>query len=240
MSKRAILDYLEEVEIVHPTDLVLRQIQQLIAQEVLKPGEVLPPERDLAEKLAVGRGYVRDALKKLEFYGVIIVRPNRRPIVADLGSRTLQSQISNMLHIAATNVHAIMEARVGLEIQASCLAAERATQTDCTNIMSVLDEHTAAIAQDEPSIEIDFLFHSRVAQAAHSPALLSLITSMVPLLFQQSRQFDICGGERRESSLHEHEHIAQAICSHNVEAARSAMERHMALTYSAFTAKEQK
>ena len=237
MRSQAVLEFLEEVEVVKPTDMVLRQIQGLISQGILRPGDDLPSERDLAERLAVGRGYVRDALKRLEFYGVIEVRPNRRPKVADLGIRTLDSQISNVLRLDEADAQALMEARAVLEIQAACLAAERATKEECALLEETLVEHAVLLQEGTATMEVDFLFHAQVAQFSHNPMLLSLITRLVPALFRQSRQFDTCGGLRSGASLVEHRKIAEGIFNRNPEEARSAMEFHMRKTCEIFNAR---
>jgi GntR family transcriptional repressor for pyruvate dehydrogenase complex len=62
------LDLFKEIEVEKPADLIIKQIRQLISSGRLKPGMRLPSERVLAERFGVGRGHIREALKKLEFY----------------------------------------------------------------------------------------------------------------------------------------------------------------------------
>ncbi|RME34565.1 MAG: FadR family transcriptional regulator, partial [Deltaproteobacteria bacterium] len=72
MSKsNNLLDNFREIEIESPVDKIIRQIRDLISGGHLKPGDRLPPERQLAEKLGVGRTHVREAIRKLEFYGIL-------------------------------------------------------------------------------------------------------------------------------------------------------------------------
>ena len=89
----SVAHHFTELEFKKPSDLIISQIRRLITEGVLKPGDRLPPERELAERFAVGRGHVRDAIKKLEFYGILktyevcwrkAILPQAKPFFAHL------------------------------------------------------------------------------------------------------------------------------------------------------------
>jgi len=67
----AIIAQLSPIQLQKPADLIMRQIRTLLSSGALKAGDRLPPERELASQFGVGRGHVREALRKLEFYGVL-------------------------------------------------------------------------------------------------------------------------------------------------------------------------
>lgn len=117
------LELFKEIQIRKPTDLIIEQIRNLIASGVLKPGMKLPPERALAEKFKVGRGYIREAIKKLEFYGILKTIPKRGTIVSSLGVKALEGLISNILGMEEKNVENLLETRAILEIHTAQMAA---------------------------------------------------------------------------------------------------------------------
>ena len=85
-----VLDNFKEIVYIKPSDIIINQIKELIVSGQLKPGEKLPPERKLSEKLSVSRSAVRDAIKKLEFYGIVKTHPQSGTVVAGMGVTALQ------------------------------------------------------------------------------------------------------------------------------------------------------
>ncbi len=77
-----LIENFQDIALKKPVDIIIGQIQHLVTSGVLKPGDRLPSERALSEKFAVGRGYVREAIKKLEFYGTLRTLPQRATYVA--------------------------------------------------------------------------------------------------------------------------------------------------------------
>ncbi len=92
-----ILNSLQEVVVEKPSDVIMRQIKTLIATGQLRAGDKLPSERKLSDRFGVGRTYVRDAIKQLEFYGVLRTLPQSGTVVADLELPTLQHLITDLL-----------------------------------------------------------------------------------------------------------------------------------------------
>ena len=82
-------NFFEAVEVKKPSDQIINQIKKLITEGKLNPGDRLSPERVLAERFQVGRGHIREALKKLEFYGLVETRPNKGSYIARLGTSAL-------------------------------------------------------------------------------------------------------------------------------------------------------
>ena len=95
-----ILTNISPVVVEKPADLIICQIKELITSGALKPGDKLPSERKLSEGFGVGRTYVRDAIKKLEFYGILQTLPQSGTVVAGAKHeiKTLESLISELYH----------------------------------------------------------------------------------------------------------------------------------------------
>src|SRR5215467_2346612 len=92
-----VLASLSAIDVARPADLILRQLRHLIATETLRPGDRIPAERDLARQFGVGRSHVRDALRRLEFYGILKTQPQSGTVVASLGGVALTSLIGNVI-----------------------------------------------------------------------------------------------------------------------------------------------
>ncbi|MEL6627817.1 MAG: GntR family transcriptional regulator, partial [Bacteroidota bacterium] len=86
----SLINNFKEINIESPIDKIMNQIKGLITSGQLKPGDKLPPERQLAEKLGVGRSHVRDAIRKLEFYGILKTLPQSGTKVAGIGITALE------------------------------------------------------------------------------------------------------------------------------------------------------
>ena len=99
MAEFDVLDTFKEIKIETPVDKIIRQIRALITSGQLKPGAKLPSERKLAEKLGVGRSSVREALQKLEFYGILKTVPQSGTLVAGMGITALEGLITDVLKI---------------------------------------------------------------------------------------------------------------------------------------------
>src|SRR3974390_916613 len=121
MTPPSLVTHLTPLQIDRPADLIMRQIRNLIAGGALKAGDRLPPERELASQFGVGRGHVREALRKLEVYGVLRPFPQSGSSVASLGAGSLERLISNLLDLDRDDIEALTETRGFLELHAARL-----------------------------------------------------------------------------------------------------------------------
>src|SRR5215213_4697514 len=104
-----VLQNLKEVVADKPVDIIIKQIKELLITGQLKPGDRLPPERKLSEKFGVGRTHVRDAIRKLEFYGILKTRPQSGTFVAAIGISALESLIADVLKIDSYSFLSLVE-----------------------------------------------------------------------------------------------------------------------------------
>ncbi|WP_455381867.1 FadR/GntR family transcriptional regulator, partial [Salinispira pacifica] len=155
-----------EIDVQKPADMIIQQIRALLVDGTLKPGMRLPSERKLAERFGVGRGPIREALKRLEFYGILRTLPQRGTVVARLGVKALEGLISNVLSIEGQDIEGLLETRSVLEIHSARSAAQRATETDLESIRESHQEFSSKIGRGEPAIEEDHLFHLKIANAS--------------------------------------------------------------------------
>ena len=94
-----LIDNFRKIEAGKPVDTIIKQIKKLLVSGQLKPGDRLPAERKLAEKFGVGRTHVHDAIKKLEFIGILKTLPQSGSIVTNLDVSALELPVSDVLEL---------------------------------------------------------------------------------------------------------------------------------------------
>lgn len=221
------LENFQEIIIESPADKISRQIRGLITSGQLKPGDRLPPERKLAERLGVGRTHVREALQKLEFYGILKTLPQSGTIVAGLGITALEGLISDVLQLENSDFAALVETRVILETQAAKLAAQRRTEEDLISIRKALEAYEVKAEQNEQAVEEDLLFHLKIAEASKNSVLKSLMLIITPDIINSFIKLEICKDGRFLQALQEHKIIFEHIVHQQPEQAAEAMRIHL-------------
>lgn len=213
---------------------VVRQIEALILRGILRPGERLPAERDLADRLGVSRPSLRDALADLESRSLLTARPGSGVFIADvLGSAFSPA----LIQLFATHEEAVFDYlafRRDMEGLAAERAATLASDTDLAVIDAILQKmeaaHTKRDATDEAAL--DAQFHMAIIEASHNVVMLHMMRSMFDLLRQgvfYNRQTMFKNRLTRGTLLEQHRAINAALHNRNPVAARAAVTAH--LTY---------
>jgi len=227
MADQEVLKNFQEINIETPVDKIIKQIRELITSGQLKPGDKLPPERKLSERLGVGRSNVRDAIKKLEFYGILRTLPQSGTVVAGIGIAALEGLISDVLKIENSDFKSLVETRILLETQSASFAAQRRTEEDIAALQLSLEKYRAKVLQKDAAIEEDLMFHLQIAEASKNAVLKSLMLIITPDIIKSFNQLDICKDGRVYQSMKEHEEILGHIVDQNPEAAAAAMRHHL-------------
>lgn len=229
-----ITPHLHRVTIKRPSDLIIEQISWLITSGVLKPGQKLPSERGLAEKFEVGRGLVREALQKLELYGIVRTMPQSGTVVENVSVRTLEALIRNVLNMDEMTPRMLLEVRSVLEILAAELAARQAAPEQLAAIREALREHERQADLGNDTLDEDLLFHIRLAEASNNLLLRSVIGLVGPHILRFSHEHVTYRDGRPLEALREHASILQALESRSVEDAMTAMRNHLAHSWGQF------
>ena len=221
------LNNFSQIEIESPVDKIIRQIRDLITTGQLKPGDRLPPERKLSEKLGVGRTHLRDALKKLEFYGILKTHPQSGTVVAGMGLPALEGLITDMLGLRGNDFKSLVESRVILETNIAQLAAENRTEKDLHEIETALIAHRDRLKFDEHAVEEDLLFHLRIAEASKNSVLNSLMLIITPDIMQYFKKHNVCGEGRAEVAVKQHEKILEHIKNQDPIKVGASIKEHL-------------
>ncbi|MES2144040.1 MAG: FCD domain-containing protein [Pseudomonadota bacterium] len=211
---------------------VVRQIELLILRGVLRPGERLPAERELADRLGVSRPSLRDAVADLQDKGLLVTRPGSGIFVADV----LGSAFSDgLVRLFAAHQEAVFD-YISFRRDMEGLAAERAatygSDTDLRVIGMILARMEAAHDKRDPGdeAELDAAFHLSIIEASHNVIMLHMMRSMYDLLRQgvfYNRQVMFRNRMTRDHLLNQHRAINAALQARDPAAARAAVEAHM-------------
>jgi len=205
---------------------VAKRLLDLFTTGDIPAGTRLPPERELASTLGIGRSAVREALAALEILGVVDVRPGSGTYLRGSASELLPETLSWGLMIGAPRTHELIAVRAGLEILAARLAAERVTPADLTTLSGHLDTMRQHLGTPTRFIEADLKFHLHIARMADNQVLADLLQSIRSLLrvwVERGLRRD----EEAESALREHTLIYDALVTGDPAAVETAMSEHM-------------
>jgi GntR family transcriptional repressor for pyruvate dehydrogenase complex len=206
-------------------DEVFDRLVGFIINEGLRPGDKLPPERELGTQLQVGRSSIREAIRAMSAIGVVEVTP--RGMVVGRGDASLLTKpLSWGLLMTPTTAREVVEARAVVETALAAMAAEHASARDLEELQARLSEMASALDDPDRYATGDVAFHHSVARAGRN-VVLSHVVQMLRHVSRAWIDIVISGYEVRPASLEEHTKIYVAICSHDPEAARAAMAAHL-------------
>ena len=204
---------------------IVRQIQDLIADKHLQPGDRLPGERELAVNLSVSRQSVREALKVLDYLGIAKVRPGGGTFVATTPPTPLDPSVYSLFSEHRFLLD-LLEARRIIEEDIVHLAARRSTREDLEAMEKFLAARASELATGEHDVASDLAFHEMLAEATGNTVLLSVMRHLNEMWVQVREKT----GRKRTSpytALHFHRQILTALRRREPAAARRALRRHL-------------
>jgi GntR family transcriptional repressor for pyruvate dehydrogenase complex len=227
MDTADIIQSIKSIEVESPTDKIIQQLKQLIVSGQLKPGDRLPAERVLAEKLGVGRSYVREAIRKLEFFGLLKTSPQSGTYVSGYSIKMIEGVLTDIINFNKDDFSALIEARYYMEINAARLAAMRRTGEDLALIRSAVEDYDLKVNNKQDAIQEDMFIHLRIANATKNSVFESMLLMLLPDIIRNIVEKKICGDNRGLRAMAEHHEILQAIADQDADAAGAAMAAHL-------------
>lgn len=218
-----------EFEAVKKTKLyekVAQQIQGLIRDGLLKPGDKLPPERELADTFQVSRSSLRDAIRTLEVMGLVEPRQGEGTVVCELSAEALVSPLSTMLLGKRELVSELLDLRLILEPPLAARAAAHVTAEELDAMEDILRRQKEKVDRGELAVEEDSEFHYAIANAAKNSVVLKVIDVFMDLL-RESRARSLQVKGRLQRSFAGHRKILNAIRRRDAAEAEAAMRRHV-------------
>lgn len=208
-------------------DEAIATIKSMIIDGRLGPHDRMPAEQDLAAALKVSRPTIREATRALVALNILEARHGDGTYVTSLAPELLAEPIDFLLRIDADSIALLAETREVLETGIAALAADRATEADIERLTRTVEEYSRNVSTVAKCIELDQRFHREVADAARSPILTSML-STVSMLAAKSRQSSARSLAVRKQSDHDHRALLGAIIERDAVAAREHMAAHLA------------
>lgn len=197
----------------------------------MKPGQKLPPERDLAGRFQVSRTSIREALRVLEINGIVEVRPGGGNFIRPLEVQALVDDLAAAVNKAVDSlIFEILEVRRIIETECAALAAQRATSRDLERIRRCLDDMARSEHDEELGLAADLSFHYSIARATNNSALLGLMKALgehMKETIKATRRHRFSKPGRFADTLDEHRQIYLSIAVKDSTRASKLMEDHI-------------
>ncbi len=210
---------------------VIDKIRQLINYKNLEPNDKLPSERMLSEKFGVSRGVVRNAIQKLEFYGLLKSIPQSGTFVADVGAIAMNGIIDDILQLEEPDFKALVETRILLELKTVKLASLRRTEDDLQRIEKALKDYKKKVLNNQNAVQEDLLFHLAIAKASKNSTMNTFMLSITPEIITNFAKYHVCDDNQAFLGIQEHTDIFEAIKTQNPTLAREKMKAHFKILY---------
>jgi GntR family transcriptional repressor for pyruvate dehydrogenase complex len=209
---------------VNASDQVITKIKELINSGVLKPGDRLPAERKMAADFGFGRAQVREALHKLEFYGIIKTLPQSGSVINRLDITALDGLIKDVLNLQDYDFFSLVETRILLEENAISMCAQRRTKDD---LVMIEKAHANFLKywDSEERVSYDFAFHRAIAEASHNPVVKAMLLIITPDILHVYNKERFCAPSK--TVVEEHIAMLDAIREQDAEKAVKLMRQHM-------------
>ncbi|MFW5642364.1 MAG: FadR/GntR family transcriptional regulator [Roseicyclus sp.] len=211
---------------------VVRQIEELILRGILRPGDRLPSERELSDRLGVSRPSLREAVAELQSRGLLATRAGAGIYVADVLGSAFSPALIRLFAAHEEAVFDYIAFRRDLESIAAARAATYGSDTDLKVIDTVFAKMEAAHSKRNPAdeAELDAEFHLAMIEASHNVILLHMMRSTFDLLREGvffNRQIMFKNRTTRDLLLEHHRAINDALQARDPDAAREAVVTHL-------------
>lgn len=211
---------------------VVQQIELLILRGILRPGERLPAERELAERLGVSRPSLRDAVAELQGRGLLHTRAGSGVFVSEVIGSAFSDALVELFASHEEALFDYISFRRDLEAMAAERAARHGSDTDLKVIDTLFRKMEAAHEKRDPTDEarLDAAFHLSIIEASHNIIMLHMMRAMFDLLQRgvfYNRQMMFRQRATRDDLLEQHRAINEALQARDPSGARAAITRHL-------------
>lgn len=217
-----VLSFIREVQVAKPSDHVVEQLLKLITNGMLKPGDLLPPERELTKKFGISRNYVREGIKTLELYGLLKPTQGRGTVVTDSGIRGLQGVMKTILKLTRSDVLSLVDTRILIETETARLAALNSDDHDKAELTALLEELRRQI-KDSGGLMADIRLHIKIADISRNTVMASLVRLVTPDIIIYYRDLR---NDNSPGTFDIHQQIVESIVAGDAEGASRCMNEH--------------
>jgi GntR family transcriptional regulator, transcriptional repressor for pyruvate dehydrogenase complex len=220
------------------SEQVAQSLLSMIRTGLLKPGQQLPPERELALMLGVGRPAVREAIRGLAVIGLLRVRHGEGTFVGSLVLRELLEPLELLIELNHGALDALFDARLIIESGVAALAATLISDEQLARLEACVADESSMLNSPEVFAAADMTFHETIIEACGN-ALLESITGSLYVLGKKSRQITSQVPNLLERSLEDHRQILAALQARDPVLAGQAMRQHLIRVRDAYRSSSQ-
>jgi len=207
------------------SDEIIHQVKGLISQGRLKPGDRLPPERELVKEFGVSRPSLREALNSLVGMGFLEVK-GKRTFIKSVASESMQDPLSLLIKTDTQKIFDLIEVRKAIEVWGAFLAAQRATEEDIKQLEGIIEEMRKAFEEGRSWEKQDADFHLGIAQATHNTIQTHMMSTIYDLL-RESVAKVFRDRAKVKKLIDQHHRIFSAIKNHSPDKARERTLEHL-------------
>lgn len=205
---------------------IINQIKENLSSGVWKPGQKLPSEKELCAEFSVSRVVLREALKALEFLGILIIRPGDGTYVNEDVLAPIVEPLSLDLLLKRNILLELLEARKILETQMAAVAAEKADAEDLKKMEQAVQRMDKSRDLVNEALQADLDFHLFLAKATKNRVLAKIMMVITDLMMESFRTaVRIPGGIGK--AIQFHGEILSAITKRRPDLARRNMMQHL-------------
>jgi GntR family transcriptional regulator, sialic acid-inducible nan operon repressor len=212
------------------SDAVFDRLKSLITSGGLQPGDAMPSERDLMERLGVGRPAIREAMQQLSNMGLLTISHGERAKVRQPTAKSIFQQVDAAAHVmlasSPTSLEHLKQARRFFERGMAREAATKATPADIANLRATLQLQRANLGDANAFIGADMRFHTQIAIITGNPLFEAVSEAMLGWLKQYHTEMLIWTG-KENVTLAEHEEIIRCVAAGDPDAAERSMIKHL-------------
>jgi len=220
-------DYLDSIKIERESisRKIIRRILKHIKKVGLQPGDKLPSEKELMEKMGVGRSSIREALHALVTVDILETKPGKGYYVkrkSNIFCLPGGSELAEVL-IEEQDFMALIEVRKFLEKKTAALACRRATEDDIEEVKGIMEEIREAGEQDENISDVTVKLHLALAKSTKNPIMVQLMEQIVPLIVTKARLMEL----PPEKDVEIHDGVARALENRDEKELKGWVDEHL-------------
>jgi GntR family transcriptional repressor for pyruvate dehydrogenase complex len=174
---------------------------------------------------------IRDAIKKLEFYGLLKTLPQSGTVVSALGVSAIDGMITDVLRLDQPDFRSLVETRIILESNAVGLAALRRSTRHLAQLEEAFEAYAAKASVGISALEEDLTFHLRIAEASGNSVINTLMLIIAPEIINNFEKFHVCDKKQTMQGVLEHRAIFDAIAQKDMNLARAKLNAHFGNLY---------
>src|SRR4030042_220602 len=164
------------------SELIAQQIKNIILNGAMRPGDKLPPERELVKQFQASRISVREALKSLEASSLLTIKPGSGVFVAEVNPKPISKSLASILQIQKATINDLTEARTILEPTIARLASIRIKPEDFLKLEENIQKGSTLVKSGFSGRANHIEFHSIIAELTHNPVIALLMKILLEVL----------------------------------------------------------